>query len=51
MNQRLLERLEAENALLRGRVVEVEFAIQIQALRDGSTIRSPKFHPIGTIVL
>jgi len=32
MNQRLLERLEAENALLRGRVVEL--AIQIQALRD-----------------
>ena len=30
--QKSLERLEAENALLRGRVVEL--AIQIQALRD-----------------
>jgi hypothetical protein len=31
-NQRLLERLEAENAQLRGSVVEL--ALQIQALRD-----------------
>jgi hypothetical protein len=31
-NQRLLERLEAENARLRGSVVEL--ALQIQALRD-----------------
>ena len=33
-NQRLLERLEAENAQLRGRVVEL--ALQIQALRDNA---------------
>ena len=33
-NQRLLERLEAENAQLRGSVVEL--VIQIQALRDGA---------------
>jgi hypothetical protein len=32
-NQRLLERLEVENAQLRGNVVEL--ALQIQALRDG----------------
>jgi hypothetical protein len=32
-NQRLLERLEAENARLRGTVVEL--VLQIQALRDG----------------
>jgi cell division protein FtsB len=32
-NQRLLERLEAENAQLRGSVVEL--VLQIQALRDG----------------
>ena len=32
-NQRLLERLEAENAQLRENVVEL--ALQIQALRDG----------------
>ena len=31
VNQRLLERLEAENAVLRGSVVEL--ALQIQALR------------------
>ena len=31
----LLERLEAENAQLRGSVVEL--ALQIQALRDGAT--------------
>ena len=31
-NERLLERLEAENAQLRRRVVEL--ALQIQALRD-----------------
>jgi hypothetical protein len=33
-NQRLLERLEAENAQLRGSVVELE--LQILALRDGA---------------
>jgi hypothetical protein len=33
-NQKLLERLEAENAQLRGSVVE--FALQIQALREGA---------------
>ena len=33
-NQRLLERLEAENAQLRRSVVE--FVLQVQALRDGS---------------
>jgi hypothetical protein len=33
-NQRLLERLEAENAQLRRRVVEL--ALQIQALRDAA---------------
>ena len=33
-NQRLLERLEAENAQLRGRVVEL--ALQILALRDNA---------------
>ena len=33
-NQRLLERLEAENAQLRRRVVEL--ALQIQALRDNA---------------
>ena len=32
-NQRLLERLEVENAQLRGNVVEL--SLQIQALRDG----------------
>lgn len=32
-NERLLERLELENAQLRGNVVEL--ALQIQALRDG----------------
>ena len=32
VNQRLLERLEAENAVLRGSVVEL--LLQIQALRD-----------------
>jgi hypothetical protein len=32
-NQGLLERLEAENAQLRGSVVDL--ALQIQALRDG----------------
>ena len=32
VNQRLLERLEAENAALRGSVVEL--VLQIQALRD-----------------
>jgi hypothetical protein len=32
-NQRLLKRLEVENAQLRGNVVEL--ALQIQALRDG----------------
>ena len=34
VNQRLLERLEAENAQLRGSVVEL--VLQIQALRDGA---------------
>ena len=33
-NQRLLERLEAENAQLRGSVVDL--MLQIQALRDGA---------------
>jgi hypothetical protein len=33
-NQRLLRRLEVENAQLRGNVVEL--ALQIQALHDGS---------------
>jgi cell division protein FtsB len=33
-NQKLLERLEAENAQLRGSVVEL--ALQIQALREGA---------------
>jgi hypothetical protein len=33
-NPRLLERLEAENAQLRGSVVEL--VLQIQALRDGA---------------
>src|SRR6516165_4945022 len=33
-NQRLLERLEAENAQLRGRVVDL--LLQLQALRDGA---------------
>jgi hypothetical protein len=33
-NERSLERLEAENAQLRGRVVEL--MLQIQALRDGA---------------
>ena len=33
-NQRLLERLEAENAVLRSSVVEL--VLQIQALRDGA---------------
>ena len=32
VNQRLLERLEAENAQLRGSVVEL--VLQVQALRD-----------------
>ena len=35
VNQRLLERVEAENAQLRGSVVEL--MLQIQALRDGAT--------------
>jgi hypothetical protein len=34
-NQRLLKRLEAENAQLRASVVEL--VLQIQALRDGAT--------------
>jgi|SoiMetStandDraft_2_1073263.scaffolds.fasta_scaffold301541_2 hypothetical protein len=34
VNQRLLERVEAENAQLRGRVVEL--MLQIQALRDSA---------------
>jgi hypothetical protein len=34
VNQRLLERVEAENAQLRGSVVEL--MLQIQALRDGA---------------
>jgi hypothetical protein len=37
-NQRLLERLEAENTQLRGSVVDL--MLQIQALRDGSTSRN-----------
>ena len=35
VNQRPLERLEAENAQLRGSAVEL--LLQIQALRDGAT--------------
>jgi hypothetical protein len=34
-NQRLVERLEAENAQLRGSVVDL--MLQIQALRDGAS--------------
>jgi cell division protein FtsB len=34
-NQRLLERLEAENAQLRGSVLDL--VLQIQALRDGAS--------------
>jgi hypothetical protein len=41
-DQRLFERLEAENARLRGRVVDL--MLQIQALRDGA---SPCRHPAG----
>jgi cell division protein FtsB len=37
-NQRLLERLEAENAQLRRRVVEL--ALQIQALRDNARAKT-----------
>ena len=37
-NQRLLEQLEAENAQLRGSVVDL--LLHIQALRDGSTSRN-----------
>jgi hypothetical protein len=39
VNQRLLERLEAENAQLRGSVVEL--MLQIQALRGTSGTKSP----------
>jgi hypothetical protein len=35
LNHRLLARLEAENAQLRGSAVEL--LLQIQALRDGAT--------------
>jgi hypothetical protein len=45
-NQRLLERLEAENAQLRENVVEL--ALQIQALRDGATTLTVVSHPIHT---
>jgi cell division protein FtsB len=38
LNQGLLARLEAENAQLRGSVVDL--FLQIQALRDGSTSRN-----------
>jgi len=38
LNQRLLARLEAENAQPRGSVVDL--FLQIQALRDGSTSRN-----------
>ena len=38
LNQGLLARLEAENAQLRGSVVDI--FLQIQALRDGSTSRN-----------
>jgi type V secretory pathway adhesin AidA len=38
LNQGLLARLEAENAQLRGSVVDL--LLQIQALRDGSTSRN-----------
>ena len=43
--RRLLERLEAENAQLRGSVVEL--TLQIQGLRDALAIRSPKFNRKG----
>src|SRR5262249_37326149 len=51
VNQRLLERLEAENAVLRSSVVEL--VLQIQALRDAlghpqSEIQPPMFfRPLG----
>src|SRR5262249_44038755 len=38
-NQRLLERLEAENAQLRGSVVDL--MLQLQALRDGASLPPP----------
>ena len=38
LNQGLLARLEAENAQLRGNVLDL--FLQIQALRDGSTSRN-----------
>jgi hypothetical protein len=41
-NQTLLERLEAENALLRGSVVEL--VLQIQLLRDGSRTLTAEPH-------
>ena len=46
-NQRLLERLEAENAQLRGRVAEL--MLEIQALRDAlghpqSEIQPKRYH-------
>ena len=49
VNQRLLERLEAENAVLRSSVVEL--VLQIQHCAMHSAIRSPKFNPIGAIGL
>jgi hypothetical protein len=43
VNQRLLERLEAENAALRGSVVEL--VLQIQALRDAIGHRRSGIQP------
>ena len=42
-NQRLLERLEAENAQLRGRVAEL--MLEIQALREALGLPHPKSDP------
>ena len=43
LNQRLLERLEAENAVLRSSVVEL--VLQIQALRDALGHRQSEIQP------
>jgi hypothetical protein len=42
-NQRLLERLEAENARLRCSVVEL--TLEIQALREALSLRQSESHP------
>ena len=49
VNQRLLERVEAENAQLRGSVVDL--MLKIQALCDVLGHSSPKFNPIGAVGL